>query len=221
MSALIPGVPQLPAGIPTAAIAALASEALSSSLWQAAQSPPAWGVFDSGGNQVIFPDTVLEFDRRQEFEISNYPVQRGSFASYNKVLRPYEIQIRFMKTGTVDDRAAFLASIDAVVASLTLYTVVTPEAVYKGVNAERSEVARRGPKGAYQLTEVDVYFVQIIETTAQYTTTAVQLPNAQDQAAQPQANVGAVQPGTPSSQLQQDGQEALGTAAEGPPGSYG
>ena len=217
---IIPGIPQLPTSAATPVIAAIVSEALSALLWQASQSPPSWGVFDAAGNQVLSPDSVLEFSRRQEYEVSNYPVQSGSFASYNKVIRPFEIQIRFSKGGTVDDRATFLAAIDQIVASIDLYTVVTPEAVYQNVNPDRQEVIRRGAKGAYFLTEVDVYFVQIIEVEAQYTTTAVQLPNAQDPAAQPAASVGNVQPGTPSSQLAQDGNLALSTVAIGPPGVY-
>ena len=217
---LIPGIPQLPAGSATPVIAAIASEAISSSLWQAAQSPPAWGVFDSSGNQVLFPDSVLEFTNRQEYEVSNYPVQAGSFASYNKVIRPFEIVMRFSKAGEVTDRSDFLDDITNLVASIDLFTVVTPEVVYQNVNANRREVVRRGAKGAYFLTEVDVYFVQIIEVQAQYTTTAVQLPNAQNASAQPTSNVGTVQPQNPDSQLAQDGQLALSTAATGPAGSY-
>lgn len=218
--ALIPGVPQLPAGTITPAIAGVASQAIAALLWDSSQSPDVWGVFDSGGNRVVFPDSILEFSDRQEYEVSNYPVQDGSFASYNKVIRPEEIQLRFIKTSTLDERAAFLASIKAIVASILLYTVVTPEAVYPSMNAERREVSRRGPKGAYQLTEVDVYFIQIIQVQAQYTTTAVQLPNAQEDDAKPTSNAGNVQPGEPDSQLSQDGQTALDTAASGPPGSY-
>jgi len=216
---MIPGIPQLPAGAATPVIAGIASEAISSMLWQAAQSPPAWGVFDSGGNQVLFPDSVLEFSRRQEYEISNYPVQAGEFGSYNKVLRPFEIQMRFSKGGTVNDRANFLNSIDALIQSISLYTVVTPEVVYPNMNAERQEIMRRGAKGAYFLTEVDVYFIQIIEVTAQYTSTATQLTNAQPASAQPVSNVGTVQPQAPTSQQAQTGGLALQTAAAGPVGS--
>lgn len=217
---LVPGYPQLPAGAPAAIIAAAVSEIASSSLWQSAAEPPTWGVFDSRGNQVLFPDTILEFDDRQEYEIPNYPIQDGGFGSYNKVIRPEEIQLRFMKTGTEDERADFLADIKRMVASTLLFTVITPEVVYTDLNPIRREVARRGPKGAYQLTEVDVYFEQVNLVQAQYTTTAVQLPNATDDAAKPQSSVGVVQPQAASTQLQQDGQQALATAALGPPGSY-
>ncbi len=216
----IPGIPQLPPSAALPVVAAIASEAIAALLWKASKSPPSWGVFDAAGNQVLFPDSVLEFSRRQEYEISSYPVQSGSFANYNKVVRPFEILMRFSKSGTLSERADFLSDIDDLVKSTLLYTVVTPEAIYKSVNAERQEVSRRGAKGAYFLTEVDVYFIQIIEVQAQYTTTAVQLPNSSDPAGLPPESVGIVQPQAASSQIQQDGQQALDTAAIGPPGSY-
>lgn len=215
MSLQIPGVPLLPLGAAAPAVTLIASEAISSLLWQAAQSPPAWGVFDGQGNQVLFPDSVLEFSNRQEYEISNFPVQAGSFASYNKVIRPFEVQLRFSKAGTQDDRSAFLQALDALASSLDLYTITTPERVYLNVNLERYEVIRRGAKGAYFLTEVDAYFLQILEVQPQYTTTAVQLPNAQSDAAQPTSNVGNVQPQTPSSQETQDGQAAMASQSPG------
>lgn len=213
---LFPGIPQLPPSAAVPVLTLLASEAVSSLLWHASQVPPAWGVFDARGNQVLFPDSVLEFSNRQEYELSNYPVQAGSFATYNKVIRPFEVQLRFSKSGTLSERADFLITIEALAASLELLTVATPENIYGNVNLERFEVTRRGAKGAYFLTEVDCWFVQIIEVQAQYTTTAVQLPNGPD-AAQPTSSVGTVQPQAPSSQVAQDGDAAL---ASTPPQFY-
>lgn len=210
----IPGIPQLPLGAATPVVTLIASEAISSLLWQASQSPPAWGVFDANGNQVLEPDSVLEFSNRQEYEISDFPVQAGSFASYNKVIRPFQVQLRFSKGGTQDDRAGFLQALDALAASLDLYTITTPERVYLNVNLERYEVIRRGAKGAYFLTEVDAYFTQIIEVQPQYTTTPV-LPNSQSDAAQPTSNVGNVQAQAPTSQESQDGQAAMASQSPG------
>jgi len=205
----ISGLPQLPPLVGRPGITLLASEVISALLWQAAQIPPAWGVFDDAGQQVLFPDSVLEFSNRQEYEISNFPVQAGSFASYNKVIRPFEIQLRFSKSGTEDERAAFLDDLDDLAGSLNLYSIHTPERVYDDVNLDRYEVTRRGAKGAYFLTEVDAYFIQIIQVEAQYTTTAVQLPNAQSSSALPTSNVGTTPTQPPSSQQSQDGDAAL------------
>lgn len=53
--------------------------------------------------------------------------------------------------------------------------------------------------GAYFLTEVDVYFKQIIPVQAQYSTTLLQ--NASNPSALPAANTGAVLPQTPAPSL--------------------
>lgn len=218
MSVAIPGIPIVPPQVTVPGIIAFATQAISSALWQASQSPPAWGIFDDQGAQAIFPDSVLDFTNRQEYDVSDFPVQRGSFASYNKVVRPFEVILRLKKAGTVDERAAFLQALDDLTASINLFTVTVPERVYLSVNFMRYEVVRRGAKGAFQLTEVDLYGERIIEVQAQYTTTSVQTPNAQSDAALPQSNVGNVQPGNPDSQLQQDGQLALSTQGAFPGG---
>jgi hypothetical protein len=204
----IPGVPQLPPGVNIPALTALATQAVSGLLCQASQSPPAWGIFDDQGNQVIVPDSVLELSHHREFNVSDYPIQKGSFADYNKVIRPQEVHLRLSKGGSVDDRSGFLQQIDSASQSLALYTVASPERAYQNMNLDRYDIVRRGAQGAAFLTEVDVHFVEILQVQAQYTNTPV-LPNAQSEAAQPTSNVGTVYPQNPDTQLQQDGNLAL------------
>lgn len=215
---LIPGVPQLLPGAALPVTVAIATEVVSGLLWQASLQPPAWGVFDSAGNLMIDADSVLEFTHRKEYEISDYPIQEGEFGSYNKVIRPFEVQLRFSKSGTLTDRAQFLQSIEDLAESLALYSVVTPERTYGNMNLERYEVSRRGARGAYFLTEVDCYFREVIQVTPQYTTSAVQLPNAQSAAAQPTSNVGTVNPTAPTSARTLQGQAALSSLPD--PGLY-
>lgn len=214
----IPGIPILPTQVTVPAIIGFATQAISSALWQSSQFPPLWGIFDDQGQLAIEPDSVLDFTNRQEYDISAFPVQKGSFSDYNKVIKPFEVILRLKIAGTVDDRANFLQDLDDLCASLDLFTVSVPERQYESVNFLRYEVVRRGPKGAYQLTEVDLYGERIIEVQAQYTTTAVQTPDAQSDAAKPTSNVGNVQPQNPDSQLQQDGELALQTQGQFPGG---
>jgi len=57
----------------------------------------------------------------------------------------------------------------------------------------RYEVTRRGARGAYFLSEVDLYFREIRTVTAAYTSTAVTTQNAQNPSAQSVTNTGNVQ----------------------------
>jgi hypothetical protein len=213
------GLPTLPPSIATNALALVVSAAvsgLSRFLWQSAQTPPQWGVFDSNGNQVLFPDNVLDFTYRQEYDISNFPVQDGAFASYNKVIRPFEVMLRFRKTIGLEARQTFLDDLATLAASLALYTVRTPEAEYQGVNLDRYEITRQGAKGAYIIL-ADCFFTQIIQVTPQYTTTALALPNAQPASALPADSVGNLYLVPPTTQQAQLGPGALETTW---PGGY-
>ena len=172
----------------------LGTGALQRQLAAAQQNVFPWGVFDDTGAQVLKPDSILNLDNRNEWKISDYPVQVGSFASYNKVVVPFDLSLRFSKGGDLGQRAAFLKSIDDIASDTKLYAIVTPERTYLDVNITRYEVTRRGAEGAYFLCEVDVYFRQILQVTPQYSSTAANTSNAQNPAAQPAVNQGNLQP---------------------------
>ena len=196
-----PGVPQLlrQATVPVPSAPPVLQPAQNGVLWQAAQGDPVWGVFDSDNNAVLTPDSIIDFSNRQEYRVSDFPVQQGQFASYNKVTLPFEIAIKMTSGGTVDDRTQFLNEVTQVAASTGLYTIVTPEKTYLDCNATHYEVTRRGKDGAFWLDDVEMHFRQIIQVTAQYSTTATQpTENAQNPAAVPAVNSGQVQPQTPA-----------------------
>lgn len=127
----IPGLPALP---PAAAalfetVVSLVGDAINGS--SAAQSQ--FGIF-LNGDPVVVSDNVISFEYSQDFKISNYPVEQGSFASYNKVQQPFEVKFRFSTGGGSTDHQATLASIAAVIADTNLYDVATPDATYSNLN---------------------------------------------------------------------------------------
>lgn len=198
---LYPQVPRLP-GVPQLVRSGLnfppnnvsLGPQVQSTLGGSIQAGPTWQILDASFNPVIVPDSFLNFDARKEWKLSDYSVQAGSFSSYNKVIVPFETSVRFSKGGNLSARASFLQSIDDISGDTNLYTIVTPEKTYPSVNVTRNEVTRRGAEGAFFLCEVDVYFRQILETAAQYSSTAANTSNAQDPAALPPVNQGTVQP---------------------------
>lgn len=210
----LPGVPQLrrspqfPAGPPPVLGLALAL----GRLWQALFSQPEWAIYkqaeqtpevnDDGvetvtvvadRQAVVKPDSFLEFGYRNEYSVSDYPLQEGGFASYDKVANPYEVVLRMSKGGSKQERKKFLDALDAIVGTLDLYDILTPEKTFIGVNVLRYEIARRGNRAAYFFTEVDLYFREIRTVTATYSNTAVITENAQNPSAAPVTNVGTVQ----------------------------
>lgn len=205
---LFPSVPQLP-GVPQLARSLLfpppvgpgiEMNAPPQALWRPTKTNPVWGVFDQNGNKVIDSDAVLDFDNRNEWRISNYPVQQGQFSSFNRVKVPFENSIRMRKTGSLDDRIAFLAQVNAVAATTALYIIITPEATYLNCSLTRFEVPRRQEAGAFILN-VDLFFEEIVSINAQYSATqtlATPTQNALTLAAIPASNAGNVQPQVPT-----------------------
>jgi len=190
------GVPQLRRSPTAAQIQALAfaTVAITGRLWYVTQAAPKWGIFNAQNQPVVTPDSVLDFSFRNEYRVSDFPVQEGAFASYNKVATPFDIVVRMSKGRDLDARANFLRQCDTVLKSLELYSILTPERTYQNCNVTRIEVTRRGSEGAYFLTDVDVYFREIRQVAAQYSTTVAATQNAQQPSALPPVNQGVVQP---------------------------
>lgn len=194
----MPNVPNLP-GVP--ALTSFASTVIA--LLTGDLVPPivgaqrsVWGVFSDGFN-VIDADSVIDFELKQDNQISNYPVEKGAFVSYDKIQLPTEIRIRFAQGGTLTDRQDFLESIDAVMNTTDLYDVVTPEATYLGYNFIHRDF-RRTSRAGLGLIVVDLWLEEVRETsTATFT-------NTQTPAIAGQQGNGTAQPQPPSAAVQQN-----------------
>lgn len=140
---------------------------------------PQWGVYDeTGKQQVLTPDTFLGIEYINSHRISDYPMEKGSFASYNTVQDPFSARVKMAVGGTETDRSSFLKDVDALANSLDLYTLVTPEKTYTKVSIERYDYRRETNNGAGMLV-VSIHFVEIRLAALQYSTTATTVPPAQ------------------------------------------
>ena len=161
---------------------------------------PQWGIFDKSGNSVVDADSFLAFSNQNESNISDFPVQEGGFATYNKVILPFRVTVRISKSGTQNDRQALLRQLNTLYRSIDKFKIVTPEKSYLNMNMERYEVTRHDKDQAFFLTEVDLSFREIQTVTASFTNTtpAADTTNAQNPSARPPDNQGALNPGAPS-----------------------
>jgi len=211
----VPGVPQLPRSpgqlINDLVALALPDQAATSG---AASSAPVWGVFlftevddpddpDYPGtfDAVLTPDSILSLDNDNEWTVSAFPVEEGKIGTYNKVLNPFETSLTMTVTGSVTDRQNFLNAVAAIAPDTNLYTIVTPEYTYNSCNVTRFSNPRHGPANSNRVS-IDIFFIQIVSVTAQYSTTQTNTANAQDPTAQPVQTLGTVnpQPITPQAQ---------------------
>jgi len=180
---------------------------LTGAIWQAVQTDGQWGIFDSDGKSLV--DTGLSgasgivlsslgmqpilstvgVQYGKETRVSDFPVEQGSFASYNKVETPAEPTVTMSFDGSEDKRANFLNVLDAACKSTALYSVVTPEVKYIGYTITRYSYQRYASHGATLLI-VDIALREIRQVSAKFTSTE----NAKSDNAKPAASNGIVQP---------------------------
>lgn len=125
-----------------------------------------WGVFDKDGALIVEPDNILNLDYSAESRIADYPVEQGSFESYDKVAMPFDIRVVMSKGGTLAERRDFLAKLEEIRGLLDLYNVVTPENTYLGVNIVRVSQIRSASNGAaLMIVEVAMREVRVSATS--------------------------------------------------------
>lgn len=152
-----------------------------------------WGIY-SGGRPVVRADTVAAFDYKQDWVISDHPLERGAFESYNKVQVPFDIRVVYTAGGSEANRAALLRSIEAIAGTLNLYEVVTPEAVYPSVNVVHYDYRRTALNGVGLLV-VSVWCLEVRVTVRDSSGGSFTSPAAPSGAEQ--INGGTVQPTQP------------------------
>ena len=157
----LPGVPPLSSFAPPGIFTVLAGDAISALLGFLL---PQWGIFLDGVPVLVY-DSQISFEFRQDFPISTYPVEQGSFQSYDKVQLPSEIRVRLSAGGSVFNRQAFLATIDLAMSTTLTYDVVTPEKVFLNYNFTHRDLVRTADQGV-GLIVVDLWLTEIIQTAS-------------------------------------------------------
>lgn len=228
----VPPIPRPPGIVPTPPIL-LASDAIGVGL--PSGTSVQWGLFDGNGNVVVAAESVASFDYKQDWQVSDYPIEQGSFETYNKVQLPFDVRFRFTAGSSDQARANLLNSIDAIANSFQLYTAITPERVYQNVSVQHYDLRRESRNGV-GLIVVDVWAIQVrLLATATFSQTAAPSgATAQDgglvqaQSASP-AQAQVTQPLAPAEEVQAVGQTptpvpspgVVGTVPASDPGQTG
>lgn len=109
--------------------------------------PPSWGLFTEDGSAVVEADSVTRVEYRREWNIADFPIERGGFETYDKVENPFIARVTFVCGGSQAHREAFLNSIEEIAGDLELYTLVTPEISYPNVNITHYDYTRTATQG--------------------------------------------------------------------------
>lgn len=212
----LPGVPALPRSAKFPPIVRAGLGLLQGMLWRVFQVQTRWGIWDSKGKPLGDPSkftgligNALEaaglgstlstgsVDYSKETRVSDFPIEGGAFASYNKVETPASPQVVLCMQGSEKNRRTFLEAIDKACKSTDLYSVVTPEVTYINYTVERYNYARHNSKGATLLI-VEITLKEVRQVSAYYAqSNKGQVDKPKDASATPQADNGKVQAQTP------------------------
>jgi hypothetical protein len=116
---------------------------------------------------LTIPDSWGEFAPRYESQVSDYPVENGAFAAYNKVRRPIGVSVTMVKTGSDVARFAWLTAIQQQEAQFptALYTLVSPQGVYVDYTLQGYSYETRPDKGS-NILYLTLQFVQVPQITS-------------------------------------------------------
>lgn len=186
----VPGVPALPRSPNFPPTAIVAISAIQGIVWRALQVGSKWGIFDAKGKALGDPklftglsgdaaqalgigatNSFNAIDLAKETRASDFPVERGSFATYNKVETPCNPLVTLCFSGTEAERRAFLEAVHSASLSTDLYSVVTPEVTYINYTIERYNYSRRNTSGHSMLT-VDISLKEVRQVSSLYATSS-------------------------------------------------
>ncbi len=120
---------------------------------------PQWGIFRNS-QPVVIAQTIMDFNYKEEWALSDYPLEKGAFETYNKVYIPFDARFRFVSGENEENRTALLESIMAIAPDVNLYDVVTPTRIYRSVNITHYDY-RRTSRNGLGLLHVDVWCLQV------------------------------------------------------------
>lgn len=179
-----PGVPNVPRQ-PNAALPQ--NPTLQTTFIDIRSNAPQWVVLDANGGIILQPDTYAEFTVKASNVVANYPTEQGSFSSYNQVEKPYDIKLIALVSGQGDlQRGEFMQTVFNLRRSLTLTTIVTPDATYSSNKLVDYSYSQRADHGLTLLI-VELMFKEI-------RTTAVTKKTPAQPSGQSKKKVGQVQP---------------------------
>lgn len=139
-----------------------------------------FGILTESGSAAIVPDSFVDFEYREERKIPTYPIENGGFRSYNKVALPFDVRVTLTCSGNGKmNKSSFLSTINSMLNSLKLYSVVTPEATFMNCNLVHVDYRRESHRGA-TLIIAQLWFMAVRITSA------AQIPTTKPAGASPQ-----------------------------------
>lgn len=127
-----------------------------------------WTINNASGERVVEFTSFISMDFRDEYTVVTGPVEEGSFASYNKVASPLEIDCSLGIEGDDNTLNTALDALNLLAASTDIVSLVTPETEYYNLNLKSVSYRRRREDGLGVLW-LDLKLIEVRQVEAQYT----------------------------------------------------
>lgn len=177
---MIPGMPSLLKPSLKATAITLLSNALNA-VYDYFVQPPKWGIYNPGSSDIAFLcSSIVELDISAESMVSDYPLETGSFTTYNKVRRPEFFAARVTKEGNDGIRNAFLAWLQLQKDSTNVFDVVAPDFIWPNVTLVSYRMSRTSRSGAAMIV-ADLVFQQVLEMPTPAAQGEITAPENQEQ----------------------------------------
>ena len=164
-----------------------------------------------GQSAAVDFNSMQEFTAEKGSRLPDEPIEKGSFATYNRVIEPRSITARLSVEGSAADIQNAIDRLTALCENDEKITLTTPEQSYKNMMLESFDYRRDANNGRGVLY-VDLRFKEIREVASQQTTTAVEeaeesepidAEDAEDGSCADDVDDGEVQ-GTPASEAEEE-----------------
>lgn len=132
--------------------------------------PQIWNIVTEAGTTAITFTSFLAFSSSQEGQVVSYPVERGSFATYNKVQSPGSFTVSLGQQGDAIELQTTLTELQALKDNPTLVHIICPERQYGPVSLESFNYSRTLDSGAGMLI-VELTFIEVLEVETQVSVT--------------------------------------------------
>lgn len=127
-----------------------------------------WGLYNEYGIPLLLSNHVVGIQYNNGSSLADAPLEKGSFASYNKVANPYTAVVQLVKgDGSVAERNLWLAQIEAYARTTIKFYIVSPEFVYINACIESISYSRSAQEGQ-QLIRVNIALREVREVKVDY-----------------------------------------------------
>lgn len=125
-----------------------------------------WAVVARNKGLSVQFDGIMDIDVKNESKVLTSPIEKSSFAAYNKVETPLDVVITGASQQDGAAQSAILDTLNKLVSGAELVDIVTPTAVYLKMTLESYSYKRTATDGA-SLLVVELHAIEVreVETT--------------------------------------------------------